>query len=72
LDETTSTTNDGQSELDVENIDDKTEIKSNSDAELDKGSPEELDNNENENEINRDIDDVEVKTSAEVPALSVV
>lgn len=66
-DETTSTTNDGQPELDVENVDDETDIKSNNDAdaELDKGSPEELDTNENENEINGDIDDVEVKTSAE-------
>lgn len=73
-DETTNTTNDGQPKLDVENVDDddETDIKSNNNDELDKGSPEELDNHENENEINGDIDDVEVKESAEVPASPVV
>lgn len=53
-------------------MDDETIVTSNNDGELDKGSPEELDTNENENEINGDIDDVEVKSSAEVPALPVV
>lgn len=76
-DTTISTANDGQPELDVENVDDETDIKSNNNGELDKGSPEELDNKENENEINGDIDDVEVtgklvEKPAEVPALSVV
>lgn len=63
-DETTTTTNDGQ--LDVENVDDETDSKLNNESELDKGSPEELDNSENENEINGDIDDVEVKIPAEI------
>ncbi|KAJ6646162.1 hypothetical protein Bhyg_01373, partial [Pseudolycoriella hygida] len=47
-DETTGTTNDGKPQLDVENIDDEMDIKSNNDGPLDKGSPEELDNSENE------------------------
>ncbi len=74
-DETTSTANnDGQPELDVESVDDGSDVKSNNDDELDKGSPEELDNNaNNDNEIiNGDIDDVEVISSAEIAALSVV
>lgn len=70
--ETTSTTNYDQPEFDVENVNDETDIKSNNDDELDKGSPEELDSNDNENEIKGDIDDVEVKTSAEVPVMPVV
>jgi len=69
-DETTSTANNnGPSELDVENIDGKIEIKPNNDSELDKGSPEELDNNENDNEISREIDDVEVKSSSASPVV---
>lgn len=61
-DETTSsTTNDGSPELDV---DDESGIESNNNGELDRGSPEELDNNEHDNEINGDIDDVEVITPA--------
>jgi len=68
-DETISTADNDQSGLDVENIDDKTEVKPNNESELDKGSPEELDNNDNDNEINRDIDDVEVKSSPASPVV---
>jgi len=65
-DEITKAPIDAKPEFDVENVDVKTEIKSNIDDELDKGSPEELDNNNRDNEINKDIDDVEVKPSAEL------
>jgi len=71
-DEITSTTNDGKPELDTENIDDKTEIKPSTDGELDRGSPEELESNDNDNEIIQDIDDVEVKPSSDVPSSPVV
>lgn len=68
---TTATNNDGESKFDVESVDDGTDVKSNSnDDELDKGSPEELDNSNNVIDINGDIDDVEVISSAE--ALPVV
>jgi len=74
VDETTSGTNTGgRPDSDVESVDDRKDtVKSNNgDGELDKGSPEELENNENENEVHGDIDDVElieVKTSAEAKA----
>ncbi|KAG4068144.1 hypothetical protein HA402_001569 [Bradysia odoriphaga] len=56
---TTATNNNGQPKFDVESVDDETDVKSNNDDELDKGSPEELDNSNNVIDINGDIDDVE-------------
>lgn len=58
--------------MDVERIGDDVDVTSNNDGEFDRGSPEELENTENDNEINGDIDDVEVKTSAEEQASPVV
>lgn len=67
-DETTTTTsttnsNDGQIELDVERVYDSDidDVKpSTEDDELDKWSPELLDNSENENKVSGDIDNIEV------------
>jgi len=68
-DDITSIANKGQSESDVESVNAGKKNKSNSGAALDKGSPEELDNNDNENEVNGDIDDVEVIPSPDSPVV---